>query len=90
MTEAEARQRLTELKEHNNWGGSIPEVFDMAIKALEKQIAKKPIIKQWCPAKCPTCKQTLSESKGDGYWKHYTSLSICDCGQRLDWEDSEV
>lgn len=59
----------------------------MAINALEKQIAKKPIVKQWCPAICPCCGCDLSESIGDGYYKHYTSLSICDCGQKLDWSE---
>lgn len=55
-------------------------------KALkEKDTPKKPIIKEWCPAICPNCKQNLSESKGDGYWLHYTSLERCDCGQKLDW-----
>ena len=56
-------------------------------KALkEKDTPKKPIIKEWCPAICPNCKQNLSESRGDGYWVHYTSLERCDCGQKLDWE----
>lgn len=67
--------------------GNVALAFELAIKALEKQIPKKPIVKQWCPAICPTCKRTLSESKGDGYWQHYTSLSVCDCGQKLDWSE---
>lgn len=57
-------------------------------KALkEKDTPKKPIIKEWCPAICPNCKQNLSESRGDGYWLHYTSLERCDCGQKLDWSE---
>lgn len=63
----------------------------VVVDALEKQIAKKPIVKQWCSAKCPCCDADLSESIGDGYYRHCTFLSFCDkCGQCLNWEDSEV
>ena len=63
------------------------EAQEMAIKALEKQIAKKPIIKPWNPATCPCCGNDLSESVGDGYYKHFYSLTFCECGQRLDWSE---
>lgn len=69
-------------------GGSRDEVWkagDLAIKALEKQIPKKPIMKPWSPALCPSCGCELSESLGDGYYKHYTHLKVCDCGQKLEW-----
>lgn len=59
----------------------------VARKALEKQIAKKPIIKEWSPAKCPCCGCDLSESIGDGYYKHFYSLMFCECGQKLDWSE---
>ena len=36
MTENEAKAILISLKEDNNWGGDIPEVFDIAIQALEE------------------------------------------------------
>lgn len=56
-------------------------------KALkEKAEPKKPIIKLWSEARCPSCLCSLSESLGDGYYKHFTSLKRCDCGQKLDWE----
>lgn len=63
--------------------------LDLAISALEKQIPKKPIITSWSPAKCPSCGMELSESLGDGYYKHLYGLEICNCGQKLSWE-SEV
>ena len=67
-----------------------PEVkyaFEANIEALEKQIPKKPIIERWSPSLCPSCKEELSESMGDGYYKHWTSKNICDCGQKLKWDD---
>lgn len=61
------------------------EVLNMAINALEKQIPKKPIIKTWNPAKCPNCNAELSDDAGDGYYKPYIHLKVCDCGQHLKW-----
>lgn len=58
----------------------------LAIDALEKQIPKRPIIKAWGAASCPCCGVHLSESLGDGYYKHWTSLKFCDCGQKLVWD----
>ena len=57
------------------------------LKILEKQIPKKPKIESWSPALCPSCMEELSESIGDGYYKHWYSKKICDCGQKLKWED---
>lgn len=59
------------------------------LEALEKQIPKKPIIKTWNPALCPSCGVELSESVGDGYDKHWYGMKICVCGQKLKWEDAE-
>lgn len=67
------------------------EAYDMAIKALEKQMPKEVKIKKWSPAKCPNCGTELSESLGDGYYRHPTFLKRCpneDCGQLLDWGDN--
>lgn len=47
-------------------------------------------IKEWSPAICPSCGYELSESVGDGYYRHPTFLERCpnpDCGQRLKWEE---
>lgn len=57
------------------------------LEALEKQIPKHPIIKPWAPALCPACGAELSELKGDGYYKHWYGLKICNCGQKLIWAE---
>lgn len=64
--------------------------YELALEALEKQEAKKVEIKEWSPAICPSCGYELSESVGDGYYRHPTFLERCpnpDCGQRLKWEE---
>lgn len=66
------------------------QAYEVALEALEKQEAKKVEIKEWSPAICPSCGCELSESVGDGYFKHPTFLERCpnpDCGQRLKWEE---
>jgi len=55
--------------------------------AIRKQIPVKPIIEKWLPTSCPTCSAALSKSLGDGYYKHFTNLDVCECGQQLDWDD---
>lgn len=65
---------------------------ELAIEALGKQIPKKPILKPWSPAICPSCGEELSGSLGDGYYKHYIHLERCpniECSQRLDWSEGE-
>ena len=56
------------------------DVKDMAIKALEKQIAKKPVRKpnlDWTNEEvtCPSCNRNVSEYRN----------KYCDCGQKLNW-----
>lgn len=61
--------------------GQQKEAFSVAINALEKQIAKKPIFtedKQF--ALCPCC-----DMKGLIDKQKYCD----DCGQKLDWSDEE-
>lgn len=56
-------------------------------EAVEKQTKKKVIIKLWNPAICPSCSLELSESLGDGYYKHWKNLRRCPrCGQSIMWE----
>lgn len=75
-----AIQALEEIQQYRSIG-TVEE-----FKALkEKAEPKKPIIKPWSDARCPSCNCSLSESLGDGYYQHFTSLNICDCGQKLDW-----
>ena len=63
-----------------------------AISALEKQMPKKPIIKLYRPALCPTCGNELSIHHSDGYYRHKTFMGHCDnedCLQRLDWGNED-
>lgn len=84
MNYKEAREKLmvfrTGIKDE-----ILDEALKLAIEALGKQIPQKPIIKSWSPALCPFCGSELSESLGDGYYKHYKDKKICDCGQKLNW-----
>jgi len=61
--------------------------LSLAIEALKKQIPSEPKIQSWSPALCPSCGEELSESLGDGYYKHYTSKITCNCGQKLKWQE---
>ena len=90
MTYEEVIKHLKRYIYHQNMSGNVePEIsaaLNMAIKACEKQIPKKPIIWEnrhyFSPTpnddwgyECPCC--------GDGtidYPQHY-----CECGQALDW-----
>lgn len=54
------------------------EALDMAIKALEKQIPKKPIdLANSTYSKCPTC--------GNFHFDNYCA----NCGQKIDWIKNE-
>lgn len=64
--------------------------YKMAIEALEKQIPKHPKMNSWCPAYCPSCGSELSENVGDGYYKHWRSKKVCDCGQKLNWNSCVI
>lgn len=91
MTENEAIKELHDIRPR---GGIIPqkraEALDVAIQALEKQIAKKPtyegdgyapdgtfVFDTWV---CPRC--------GRSYELDYDDCDFCpNCGQNLDWSD---
>lgn len=54
----------------------------------EKETEKPVIIQDWSPAECPTCGNLLSESLGDGYYRHRYGLERCPrCNQLLGWAD---
>ena len=71
----------------------LAEAMRMAIQALEKQIAKKPIMKQYfedledeylC---CPTCGEILTDripADNKAFYFH-----CMNCGQKFDWSDEE-
>ena len=66
---------------------------EIAIQALEKQIAKKPIMKQYfedledeylC---CPTCGEILTDRiPADNKTFYFHCMN---CGQKFDWSDEE-
>lgn len=63
----------------------IPKYYETAIKALEKQLPKKPDIMDYILGdinfKCPTCKREYICEKG------YEHFYCPNCGQRLDWSE---
>ena len=68
--------------------------IEIAIQALEKQIAKKPIktdsyrgiLKRVYAYACPTCGNVCLEK----YMNERQDTMFCwDCGQKLDWSDEE-
>ena len=94
MTESEAIKELHKIRPR---GGIIPqkraEALDVAIQALEKQIAKKPIMKQYfedledeylC---CPTCGEILTDRIPANNKTFY--FHCMNCGQKFDWSDEE-
>ena len=94
MTESEAIKELHKIRPR---GGIIPqkraEALDVAIQELEKQIAKKPIMKQYfedledeylC---CPTCGEILTDRIPTDNKTFY--FHCMNCGQKFDWSDEE-
>lgn len=81
MTEREAIKELHEIRPR---GGIIPqkraEALDVAIQALEKQIAKKPKTDdRYVMHICPWCNDFVK-----------VSHNYCqNCGQKLDWSNGE-
>ena len=94
MTESEATKELHKIRPR---GGIIPQnradALDVAIQALEKQIPKKPIMKQYfedledeylC---CPTCGEILTDRiPADNKTFYFHCMN---CGQKFDWSDEE-
>ena len=94
MTPKEAIKILEIAKAEVEWNYPLDYAIaiDTAIEALEKQIPKKPIIKPWSPAICPSCGEELSISLGDGYYSHRIILTHCpnlECLQQLDWSEGK-
>ena len=75
MTIEEAVKILKENKERQ-LATDYCRIKDMAIFALEKQIAKKPL-KQNGYIECPFCMTDIKEDKGNSW--------CLVCGQKLDW-----
>ena len=95
MTDSEAKAILERdlncLKQNKALPDSI-EAMDMAIKALEKQIPKKPYIQQDnrnndC-LECPFCDSFIGY-ECDCRDEHYQIDYCPNCGQAIDWSDEE-
>ena len=77
-----------EHREHYDSIETVNEACRMGMKALEKQIPKKPVIgKLKLPdtAFCPICDSPVIKDEDDNYEQAY----CCYCGQALDWSDEE-
>ena len=102
MTESEAIEKLKnmrlfmQIEDENNDCKFTEDDYkanEMAIQALEKQIPKKPIMKQYfedlkdeylC---CPTCGEILTDRiPADNKTFYFHCMN---CGQKLDWSDGE-
>ena len=75
------------------WECRVAKATRVAIQALEKQIPKKPIMKQYfedledeylC---CPTCGEILTDRIPDDNKTFY--FHCMNCGQKFDWSDEE-
>ena len=102
MTESEAIEKLKNMRlfmqiTDENSEHKFPQDYykanEMAIQALEKQIPKKPIMKQYfedledeylC---CPTCGEILTDRiPADNKTFYFHCMN---CGQKFDWSDEE-
>ena len=79
------------IKYIENHGYISDDVKDMAIKALEKQIAKEVKFEPWMNTECD-CGFVFSVHHGDGYHSipYENQTKYCpNCGQKLDWGEEE-
>lgn len=90
MTYEEALEYFTRRKTQLGLSDTIQQAEDLAIKALEKQIPKKPINVEKHYYECPRCKQDLGVSNDDIFVYEIPIPMYCsECGQALDWSDTE-
>ena len=97
MTESEAIKEvgfnMSKIGLNNKSAKRVSEAKNMAIQALEKQIPKKPIMKQYfedledeylC---CPTCGEILTDRiPADNKTFYFHCMN---CGQKFDWSDEK-
>ena len=87
MTEQEAIEELKCYRAQR--GTSYPEEIAVAIKAIEKQIPKKPIINIGDTDKdrlacCPVCDSNVDWTY-NGFWRKGNPKYCRSCGQAIDW-----
>ena len=90
MTQQEATKIIEVAKSECEWNAPLDyqEAFDVAIKALEKQIPKEPavMIDTWI---CPSCHNGIEYQflLGDNVLFHGFHDFCPKCGQKIDWEE---
>lgn len=96
MTEREAIKRIKECRNTPNFQPYIymNEALNMAIKALEKQMPKKPIFNHNLSDTLSVfhceCGNTIKVSHDVGIMNNNNAPNYCsECGCRLDWSDGE-
>lgn len=102
MTPQEAIKAMKFNKEnlYNGISNQFTSAFDVAISALEKQIPQKPILKETkCfdgstadfVFVCPVCNRKICSEPIDDVMASFLKEDYphCNCGQALDWSDTE-
>lgn len=92
MTTKEAIQTIEAAKAEVEWNYPLDYAvaFEMAIKALEKQIPKRAISTYIGDYKCPTCENYIEITDDDLYVYKIEPPEYCpNCGQALDWGEKE-
>lgn len=93
MTESEAIKELQQYVGLPFEMDALEEAAKMAIQALEKQIAKKPIMKPYFDDMeeeylcCPTCGEILTDRIPMDNKDFY--FHCLNCGQKFNWESDE-
>lgn len=95
ITESEAIKIVQKEKAYmdSHAGTAQSEAFALAIKALEKKIPKKPVMKPYFEDMeeeylcCPTCGEILTDripNENKNFYFH-----CLNCGQAFDWSDTD-
>lgn len=75
----EVRFNMSTIGLKNETAKRVIEARNIAIQALEKQVAKKPRIWANGSKHCPDCDETV----------FYSDAYCIQCGQKIDWSDEE-
>ena len=90
MTEIEAIMDLQEYIASGEYNGTNPPIYlstaNVSIKALEKQIAKKPIEGSFGVQCCPCCNEKVGQRVTRTLYEN--QMNYCgNCGVRMDWSE---
>ena len=87
MTYEEAIKRIKPIVDNEAYTDGFQDACKIAVKAMELQVAKKPISKykyRYGKTICPAC-ETENTCRIVMSWEKYCP----DCGQKLDWTKEE-